>query len=154
MSKAISLPFVRSAFNYDRDVASDESGLKCEDPSKTQQSAAEECDINTIVRRFGLTGLLPQNVRVPTYGDFSGIFDYQSAMNVIRDADVAFKSMPADVRARFHNSADEFVDFVADEGNREEAIKLGLVVPPVLSLEDAPEAPAASQDVPTGVANP
>lgn len=139
-------PFCRSAYNYDRDAASDESALKCEDPSRTQQSFAEECDINTICRRFGVTGMLPQNVAPVLDSQFHEIFDYQSALNVMRQADESFMMMPAHVRARFHNDAGEFVDFVSDEDNRAEAVKLGLVMPPL--PVDEPKAPTASQALP------
>ena len=86
--------FVRSEYNYDRDKASDESGLRCDDLSLTKQSFAEECDINTIVRRFGISGELPQNVVMPTYQDFEGVFDFQTAMNAILQANESFMSMP------------------------------------------------------------
>lgn len=123
------VPFVRNPYNYDVNEASDASALLCEDPSLAQQSMLEESDINTIVRRFGLTGELPQNLRAPTYGDFSGVFDYQSALNAIMDAEDAFMELPAEIRARFGNDPGAFVDFCSDENNRSEAEKLGLVVP-------------------------
>lgn len=129
--------FIRSPFNYDRDLASLESGLKCEDGSRTQQSFAEEVDINTIVRRFGLTGELPQDVAAPTYGDFVGVYDFHTAMNAVAKAHEAFDAMPAQVRSRFNNDAGAFVDFCSDEANREEAVKLGLVVPPEPVLQEA-----------------
>lgn len=120
-------PFVRAAYNYDMNAASDESGLECKDVSLAQQHFAEECDINTIVKRFGLTGELPSDVRAPTYGDFVGIVDFHSAMNAIARANEAFDEMPAEVRARFQNNPAEFVAFCSDEKNRAEAEKLGLV---------------------------
>lgn len=128
--------FVRNPYGYDRDLASADSALYCDDPSLAQQSAAEESDINVIVRRFGLTGQLPVGLRAPTYGDFGDqIFDFQSAMNAVRQADESFMRMPAQVRSRFHNSTQEFVDFCSDEGNRAEAEKLGLVIPkPVVDV--------------------
>ena len=58
MSKVVA-PFVRSPYNYDMSAVSDETGLCCEDESLAIQSAKEDADINTIVRRFGLTGELP-----------------------------------------------------------------------------------------------
>lgn len=132
----MSAPFVRSPYNYDRDAASDESGLDCSVdrdtgeylPSMTKQSFAEECDINTIVRRFGLTGELPEGVRAPTFGDFQDVPDYHSAMNAIRQADEAFFEMPAELRARFGNDAGLFVEFCSDEKNRDEAERMGLVL--------------------------
>lgn len=141
----IDIPFVRSANNYDRNAASDESGLLCADKSLAKQSFLEECDINTIVKRFGLTGQLPSDVRMPVSGDFTGISDFHMAMNATRAAQEAFMMMPAHVRARFHNDPGEFVDFCMDEKNRDEAVKLGLVPPK--AVEDAP---AGAPGAPTG----
>lgn len=131
---SVEVPFLRSAYNYDRNKASDESGLTCEGESLTKQSFKAECDINEIVRRFGLTGELPIGVRAPTYGDFADVFDYHSAMNAIARAGEAFDAMPAEVRARFHNDPGEFLEFVNNDGNRDEAVKLGLVLPKAVDL--------------------
>lgn len=124
-------PFVRTPFNYDRDEASIASGLACQDPSRTQQNFAEESDINTIVKRFNLTGELPSNFRAPQYGDFDGIADYQSALNQVMAANDAFMSMPAGLRARFHNNPQNLIEFLSREENRDEAVRLGLLQPPV-----------------------
>lgn len=99
------------------------------DVSLAEQSSLEETDINTIVRRFGLTGELPTGVRQPTYGDYEDVMDYHTAMNAIAEANEAFEAMPADVRRRFDNDPGKFVDFCSDEANRDEAAKLGLVLP-------------------------
>ncbi|WNK13397.1 MAG: internal scaffolding protein [Microvirus sp.] len=119
--------FLRTPYNYDRNKASDDSGLACRGPGRTQQSFKEECDINTIVRRFGITGQLPTGVRMPSYGDFTGVGDFQEAMNAIVSAQESFAAMPASVRKRFGNDPAAFVDFCSDEANRAEAEKLGLV---------------------------
>lgn len=111
---------------YDTDEASRESGLACEDVSRAQQSFAAEVDINTIVKRFGLTGQLPESVRVPLPEDFYDILDFHSAMNVVRQGEEAFAQMPAAVRARFSNDPGEFLDFVNNPENTEEAIRLGI----------------------------
>lgn len=129
-------PFLRTAHNYDMNEASDESGLRCEDPSRTDQSFSEEVDINTIVRRFGLTGELPENLTVPQSGDFTGVSDYQSALNVVIAAQDAFMQMPAEVRAEFGNDPGRFVSFVENEKNRERAIELGIAV-----KKEEPKAP-------------
>lgn len=124
-------PFVRSPYNYDVAKASDESGLCCKDVSLAKQSFAEEVDINTIVRRFGLDGELPVGVRMPTYGDFSGVDDFQTAMHAVMDAKASFERMPAKVRARFDNDPARFVDFCSDDRNAEEVARMGLVTPEV-----------------------
>lgn len=120
--------FLRTPYNYDTNAVSDETGLECLDESKAIQSQKEEADINTIVRRFGLTGQLPVNARMPEYGDFTGITDYQSALNAVMSADETFMQMPADVRVRFGNDPKKFVEFCLDPANAEEAAKLGLTV--------------------------
>jgi phage internal scaffolding protein len=121
------VPFLRTAFNYDRDAASNESGLVCDDESLAIQSAEEESNINTIVRRFGLTGQLPGQVAMPRYGDFTNIPDFHTAMNLIRQTQDEFMRIPADIRARFENDPQQLMDFLEDDGNRDEAVKLGLV---------------------------
>jgi phage internal scaffolding protein len=124
-----SVVFLRTPYNYDTMEASDASALLCEDPSLAQQHARDESDINTIVKRFGLTGELPSGVRAPTYGDFADATDYHTAMNAVIAANEAFMQLPADIRTRFDNDAGAFVDFVSDDSNRAEAEKLGLVLP-------------------------
>lgn len=120
--------FLRSPFAYDGDSVSFETGLECLDPTRTQQSQAEEADINTIVRRFGITGKLPDNVRPPTYADFNDVFDFHSAQNAIIAAKDSFMRMPAAIRARFDNDPGLFVDFCSDPENVDEMVKLGLAV--------------------------
>lgn len=141
MSKKIVPPFVRSAYNYDTEAASDESGLECKDVSLAKQAFAEECDINTIVRRFGLTGELPQGLRAPVYADFDDVVDYRTALHSVMAAEAAFMELPADVRARFQNDPQQFVAFCSDERNRAEAEKLGLIVPKATQepLKEAPK---------------
>lgn len=126
MSK--SFVFLRTPYNYDTMEASDASGLECLEPTLAQQHERDECDINTIVRRFGLTGELPNGVRAPSYGDFTEATDYHTAMNAVIAANNSFMQLPADVRARFNNDAGAFVDFCSDDKNRDEAKKLGLIV--------------------------
>jgi len=121
--------FVRNEYNYDMDEASVEAGLECKDDSLAVQSQRDEADINTIVRRFGLSGELPQGVRAPTYGDFEDIVDFQSAMNAVRGAEESFMAMPAEVRSRFGNDPQAFVEFCSDEANLDEMRKLGLAIP-------------------------
>lgn len=128
----ITAPFVRSAYNYDRNAASDASSVVCVEPSLTQQQFKEETDINTIVERFGLTGEVPSNVRMPLEGDFTEVVtDYQSALNMVKAADEAFMQMPAMVRREFDNDPQKFMEFVDNPANRDKAKALGLLTPEV-----------------------
>lgn len=144
----INPPFVRSPHNYDVNQVSTETGLICHDLSLTVQADVEDADINTIVRRFGVTGGMPSNVRMPMSGDFTGIGDYHSALNVVIAADDAFMAMPWEVRRRFEGDPSKLIQFLEDPANRTEAESLGLVVPSPAAA--APDAPSASPVPPAG----
>lgn len=141
------VPFFRSPYNYDRDAVSDETGLRCEDESLAQQSFKEECDINVIVKRFGLTGTMPESVRTPVYADFTDmVTDYHSAMELVLRADEAFMSLPAAVRVTFNNDAGAFVDFCSDANNAEKMRELGLTNVPLESKVTAPAIPPVTSE--------
>lgn len=120
--------FLRAPYNYDTDAVSNETGLSCEDESLAIQSAEEESNINTIVRRFGITGQMPEQVAMPRTGDFTNIPDFHTAMNMVRQAEEEFLRVPAEIRARFANDPQQFMQFFEDESNRDEAVKLGFVL--------------------------
>ena len=121
------LPFVRNPYNYDMALVSQETGLECKDPSLAQQHMKDECDINVMVERFGVTGQLPQTTIQPSYGDFSGVSDYHTALNAIKAADTAFMGLPAQLRAKFDHDPNALLQFLQNEQNRDEAIMLGLI---------------------------
>lgn len=104
--------------------------LKTEFRERTKQSYKDEVDINTIVKRFGLTGEVPVGVRMPLQADFVQAVTFQDAMNAIVAARESFDQMQSHVRKRFHNDPAEFVAFMEDEKNAEEAVKLGIRLPP------------------------
>jgi phage internal scaffolding protein len=137
--------FFRTGFNSDNDVASFESALECQDESLAIQSAKDETDINTIVRKFGLTGELPSDIKMPQTGDFTNIPDFHTAMNIIRTTQEEFLRVPAEVRARFNNDPQRFMEFVEDDSNRDEARKMGLLRPdPVVPPSGTPDGGAAA----------
>lgn len=119
--------FLRTPYNYDKDAASNESGLHCEDASLAQQHFKDECDINNILRQFNITGLLPQQTLSPRYGDFTGIGDYHTALNRVIAAQDEFEALPAQIRARFDNDPAQLIEFLQNSENRPEAEELGLV---------------------------
>lgn len=132
------LPFLRTPYNYDRNKAGDESGLLCEDASLAVQDQRDEVDINTIVRRFGLTGELPDDVRAPSYGDFEGVGTYHDAMNAVAAANESFDRLPAEVRAEFGNNPSLFVDFCSDPKNLKRMKELNLLLPEAIKrIDDA-----------------
>lgn len=137
-------PFIKTPFNFDRDDASLATGLACEDETLAQQQFKEECDINTILERFGQTGEVPTNVRQPLDMDFIEAYDFQSAQNALVEAQQAFDAMPAKVRERFKNDPAEFIEFFQLEENRAEGERLGLINPRPAPIE-APNGPTGGQ---------
>jgi Chlamydia-phage Chp2 scaffold (Chlamy_scaf) len=140
---------------YDFVSRSDEGALKC-DPdvlaSLTVQSEAEDADINTIVRRFGITGGMPDNPVVPSFVDYDEIFDYQTARNAIVKAEEMFLEYPAELRARFNNSPQLFLEFCSDKENLKEMQKLGLLREDFVdNSSTAPESPPVSSGEGTDV---
>lgn len=128
---------IRSAYTFDSNVVSEATGLDCGDDFATQQNFKEECDINILLAKFAVTGQLPDNVRVPQYGEFEETFDFQSAMNVLRSAEEAFAAMPAAVRDRFANDPGRLVEFANNPDNYDEAVGLGLAIKrPVQAVPD------------------
>lgn len=142
--------FVRSPYNYDVDAASIESGLKCEDESMTKQEFAAECDINTIVRNFGLTGEMPATLVTPMQGDFTNVMDYRSALHMLMEAQDGFMSLPAEFRAKFDNDPNAFLDYVSDPANvkeMQEKYGLGAIqrpAPEPMLVKVVPEPPPAA----------
>lgn len=109
--------------------------------SMVKQSFADECNINTIVKRFEKTGMITHlNEREPFYGDVSELVGYDEALNVVARSQELFMSLSAEVRERFANDPARLISFLDDEGNLDEAVKLGIVV-------KRPDPPAAGAPV-------
>ena len=104
-------------------------GLDCVSPSRTQQQFKEECDVNNILRNYVNTGVLTHTSAVaPEFGDFSQMpEDYGEALALIAKSKEQFDMLPSDVRERFDNQPVNLINFLQDEKNIEEAVKLGLV---------------------------
>lgn len=97
---------------------------------RTKQQFKDECDINRIMKRYQQTGVIDHvNRAEPRFGDLEAV-DFQTAMNMVIDAEQRFMQLPAEVRDRFGNDPSRLLAFVGDERNREEAVRLGLVDPP------------------------
>lgn len=101
------------------------------EPSRTKQSFAEEADINFLMDRFLRTGYFPTVEELggaqPMFGDFSEGVSYMEALERVRAAEDGFMQLDAKVRDRFRNDPAELLQFLSEPGNREEAVRLGLV---------------------------
>lgn len=112
------------------------------DKPLTQQSAKDECDINKIIERAKRGADIPVNDAQPRYADFTVIpTDLRECLNVVREADAVFMGLDAQIRRRFDNDPAKMLDFLNDDKNRDEAIKLGLVEAPPVKETEEPKAP-------------
>lgn len=138
-----SLKFSDGSDPVERDSRSLDTATNAGGKSRTIQSQAEDADINTIVRRFGLTGELPVARRVPLdIQHFDADVDYRDCLEAVRAADSSFSSLPAEVRARFENDPARFVDFATDPKNLDQMRSWGLApAAPVAAPEGAGGAP-------------
>lgn len=132
---------IRKPFSYDRKKASLEARTPTTGVSRTQQQFRDDVDINTLVRRFGITGELPVARNLPEYGDFTEVTDFQTAMQSLRRSQETFDALPAALRDRFQNDPARLLHFLGSEDNREEARKLGLLRPEPLPEPEVPSTP-------------
>lgn len=100
------------------------------DPSLAVQSQKDEADINVMLERFGVTGQIRQSVRLPQYGDFTGVSDYRSALEAVRAAEAAFLEIPSGIRDRFHHDPQAFADFCTKPENLPQLREWGLAPQP------------------------
>ena len=99
----------------------------------------------TSIRELLRRGSVPENPNEMTYGDFTDVVDYETVLQRVITAQESFDSLPAKVRDRFKNDPANLIEFLNDESNRDEAIKLGLINPPEKpagpSKGESPQAP-------------
>lgn len=98
-------------------------------PSMTRQSEMEACDIHNILKQFSQTGfeqLVREKAAQGQYADLTSLPDYQEALNTVLDAQAAFAALPSQIRDRFRNDPEHFIEFLQDPANQDEAIRLGL----------------------------
>lgn len=114
-------------------------------PSFTQAGPALDCDINVIVRRFGIDNeVMPTAVMDPRYyGDFDMSLSLGEALNRIDEASSRFSALPVAIRNKFDNSPAKLWEFVNDPRNADEAVSMGL-----LSREVAPGSTISASPTP------
>lgn len=111
---------------------------------RVKQSFVAECDINTILKEYSVTGQLKHisaKAAQGAYMDLPDNLDFQQSLEIVKAAEVAFAGLPSKTRDRFANDPARFLAFMSDPENQAEAIKLGL----------ATQRPAEDQNPPTGV---
>lgn len=121
-------------------------------PTMTQQNFKQECDINHILKKYQKTGIIEHANRFQgNYTDLSEVADFQTACNIVIEAQEAFNSLPSSIRKQFSNDPQEFLSFVENPENHDSMIQMGLIPSPEKPI--APEAQTAEPDTPTAPAS-
>lgn len=118
---------------------------KFKKPSKADESQKAACDINNIMKKYLKTGVVDHIAKsLPVFGDVSAFGDFQQSMEQIHRAEQLFGELPARARERFNNNPAEFLDFMGNPENIEEAVKLGLA-----TKREEPPAPSTPPETKT-----
>lgn len=113
---------------------------------RVHQEFKNECDINVLMKRYQVTGVMPSTGRPPQYADVSSLPDLMTALNTVNAANEAFAALPALVRKRFSNDPAEFVQFAQDPSNSDELVKLGLATAKPVVPASTPVIPPETAD--------
>ena len=102
--------------------------FKTSGESLTQQHFKEECDVINIIKRHDRNGIIEHVQRGQArYGDFSEVADYREALDLVRDAQDEFMTIPSDIRKKFDNDPGKFYEFVSNPDNKEELKQMGFI---------------------------
>lgn len=108
-------------------AVNDTPGFSTSSPSLALQEDYESTLIPNIINQH-----LPQPVNPPQFGDFTtSPDDLLEAYSIIEDAESRFAALTPEVKSRFGNDPAALLAFLQDPGNRDEAVRLGLVNPTV-----------------------
>lgn len=110
-------------------------------PSKTDTSFKDQCDINKIMAKFKKTGQINHLAkRQGVFADVSQMPDLLQYNEKLTELKSTFGHVPAAARKKFDNDPLKMANWLKDPANKEEAIKLGLLVaPPQEAGETKPE---------------
>lgn len=110
-------------------------GIVFVEPSLTDQSQYKDTDINNIVRKYQVTGLLDSPGSVPfetlQYGDATLLPDYQTALDLVNNVQEEFSSLPSEVREKFGHDPMQLLDALQDPTKKEMLQDIGLISKPV-----------------------
>lgn len=94
-------------------------------PSLTEQSHAEDCNINNLIRRYIRPENIPARAGFPSYADVSEVSDYLDCFEQVRAAEAMYDALPDSVHERFA-SAQEFLEFAENPENLSALQAMGL----------------------------
>lgn len=93
----------------------------------TEQSHAQECDINYILKDYKRTGFIKHAKQHEGKYDDISVQDFQDAMFKVTEAQNMFNALPGQVKKDFGQSPAQFLEFVQNPENVSKLEKLGII---------------------------
>ncbi len=115
-----------------------------------EQTHKEDCDVNTIMRKFQKTGIIEHRAKHGLqYGNVPAM-DYREAMETVAISNSMFEELPSKARQYFDNDPAKFLEFTENPENIEKlaTLDIGLgkpVLRPVKKTQEATEEPPKDQ---------
>lgn len=86
--------------------------LTFNEPSLTEQTHKQSCDINYIIKKFSQTGqLLNENTMEKQYGEAPAI-DLKSALDLVKNSHQEFNELSPEIKAAFSENPDNYFEFL------------------------------------------
>ncbi len=117
---------------------------------KVKREFAAESKIQNIINQYKKTGQIGiTNRSQPQYGFATGL-DFRESMEIVIKAKENFAKIPSEIRAKFGNSPELFLNFASDPLNQPQMAEWGLIDEPdtdvsTLTNEEIREVAEASQ---------
>jgi len=102
-------------------------------PGLTQQEFKDECDMNLILKKYGIYAAA--NAPAMVFRDVSHGYDYLEAFNAVQEANEAFAALPADARRALDHSPLRLMELSQTPEGVAQLVKMGFGNPP--SEEDS-----------------
>lgn len=99
----LTFPPVRAQGDLLNDEASEAAGLTTaadDDEFAARQEDKDETDINVMLRRFGVEGVV-RSQRPATYGEVDYTIDLQSALHSVQEARTMFDRLPPELKKKY-----------------------------------------------------
>lgn len=116
-------------------------------PGLTQQEFKDECDMNLILKKYGVYAAA--NPPAAIYRDVSMGYDYVEAFNAVEEAKAAFAELPAEARRALGEDPIKLMTLSQTPEGIKELVKMGFGDPkptPEIAPIKAPEAQPGAVD--------
>lgn len=104
------------------------------EPSLTDESFKQECDLGFIVENYVSKGL-PLPTSTFNYADCTTVAQYEDAMQIVAEAKSNFEQLPSKDRDRF-KTVEAYLEFISNPENLKESYEKNYIDPSSVDLSD------------------